>query len=294
MAKQMTPEEKALAEERKKIENEKKELKKEQAKNKEAAKKRAKEIAKQEEALEDDRDGNGFVTFLATVFIVLLWLVIVIVVIKLDVGGFGSSVMTPILKNVPVINKILPYSADTLTKDPDKYGGYSSLEEAVNQIYALELQLEQSQTSNAAKDEQIAALTAEVERLSEFESMQVEFQRIRTEFYEEVIYAENGPGADEYIKYFESIDPATAEYLYKQVVAQKEVDAEIQAYAQAYSTMKPKQAAGIFESLSSDAEGLALSAKILGAMNAESRGAILGVMDAEIAAKITKIMDPES
>lgn len=294
MAKQMTPEEKALAEERKKIENEKKELKKEQAKNKEAAKKRAKEIAKQEEALEDDRDGNGFVTFLATVFIVLLWLVIVIVVIKLDVGGFGSSVMTPILKNVPVINKILPYSADTLTKDPDKYGGYSSLEEAVNQIYALELQLEQSQTSNAAKDEQIAALTAEVERLSEFESMQVEFQRIRTEFYEEVIYAENGPGADEYIKYFESIDPATAEYLYKQVVAQKEVDAEIQAYAQAYSTMKPKQAAGIFESLSSDAEGLALSAKILGAMNAESRGAILGVMDAAIAAKITKIMDPES
>ena len=27
---------------------------------------------------------------------------------KMDVGGFGSNVLTPILKDVPVINKILP------------------------------------------------------------------------------------------------------------------------------------------------------------------------------------------
>ncbi len=291
MAKDMTPEEKAAMEERKKLENEKKQLKKDQAKSKAEAKKRAKEIAKQEEALDEDKEGNGFVTFLATVFIVILWLAVVVVVIKLDVGGFGSSVMTPILKDVPVLNLILPKSANTITNDPDSYGGYSSLEEAVNQIAMLELQLDSLQTSNSAKDEQITELTAEVARLKEFEKMQVEFQRIRNEFYEEVIYAENGPGAEEYRKYYEQMDPTTAEYLYKQVVAQLEADSEIQKFAQAYSEMKPKQAAGIIEAMT-DAEGLQLAARILEAMNAEDRGKILGVMNSDVAAKLTKIMAP--
>ena len=291
MAKDMTPEEKAALEERKKLENEKKQLKKDQAKSKAEARKRAKEIAKQEEALDEDKEGNGFVTFLATVFIVLLWLAVVVVVIKLDVGGFGSSVMTPILKDVPVLNLILPKSSNTITNDPDSYNGYSSLEDAVNQIAILELQLDTLQTANAAKDEQITELNAEVTRLKEFEKMQVEFQRIRNEFYEEVIYAENGPGAEEYRKYYEEMDPTTAEYLYKQVVAQLEADAEIQKFAQAYSEMKPKQAAGIIEAMT-DADGLQLAARILEAMSSEDRGKILGVMNSEVAAKLTKIMAP--
>ncbi len=291
MAKDMTPEEKAALEERKKLENEKKQLKKDQAKSKAEVRKRAKEIAKQEEALDEDKEGNGFVTFLATVFIVLLWLAVVVVVIKLDVGGFGSSVMTPILKDVPVLNLILPKSSSTITNDPDSYNGYSSLEDAVNQIAILELQLDSLQTSNAAKDEQITELNAEVTRLKEFEKMQVEFQRIRNEFFEEVIYAENGPGAEEYRKYYEEMDPTTAEYLYKQVVAQLEADAEIQKFAQAYSEMKPKQAAGIIEAMT-DADGLQLAARILEAMTAEDRGKILGVMNSEVAAKLTKIMAP--
>ena len=37
--------------------------------------------------------------------------------------------------------------------------------------------------------------------LTEFENSQVEFQRVKTEFYEEVVYAENGPGAEAYQKY---------------------------------------------------------------------------------------------
>lgn len=66
---------------------------------------------------------------------------------------------------------------------------------------------------------------------------------------------------------------------------------EVQEYAQAYSEMKPKQAAKIFEEMT---ENLELAAKILNAMDAEQRGSILGVMDAEIAAKLTKIMNPDS
>ena len=61
--------------------------------------------------------------------------------------------------------------------------------------------------------------------------------------------------------------------------------------AQAYSEMKPKQAAAIFEGMT---DNLDLVAKILGVMEPDDRGAILGVMDSTVAAKITKIMDPDS
>jgi flagellar motility protein MotE (MotC chaperone) len=161
----------------------------------------------------------------------------------------------------------------------------------VEQIKNLERQLEYAQTASNAKDEELDSLKAEVIRLKEFEQKQVEFQRIRTEFYEEVIYAENGPGAEEYQKYYEAMDPTSAEYLYKQVVIQLQESKEIQDYANTYSEMKPKQAAGIFESMK---DNLDLVARILKTMNAEDRGKIMGVMDAEVAAKLTKIMDPES
>ena len=273
------------------IREEKKKLKKEQQAQRKEAKRRAKEIAKQEDALDDGSEGNSLLTFGATILIVVLWMAVICAIIKLDIGGFGSSVVTPILKDVPVLNKILPANSITETTDGSAYGGYTSLEDAVDQIKSLELQLEQAQTASAAKEEELDQLKAEVLRLKEFENQQVEFQRIQKEFYDEVVYSDKGPGAEEYKKYYESMDPATAEYIYKQVVTQLEESQEIQDYAAAYSAMKPKQAAAIFEQMTNN---LDLAARILKVMSAEDRGKILGAMNSEVAAKITKIMDPES
>ncbi len=291
MAKEKSPEMIAAEAEKKKLKNEKQQLKKEQKSQRKEAKRRAKEIARQEEALEDDEDGNGLLTFGATILIVVLWLVVICVIIKLDIGGFGSSVLTPILKDVPVINRILPGNSLTETTDSESYGGYTNLRDAVDQIKALELELERLQGAAATKDEELDTLKAEVLRLQEFEKKQVEFQRIRTEFYEEVVYSDKAPGVEEYRKYYESMDPTTAEYIYKQVVVQLEESQEIKDYAQAYSAMKPKAAAQIFESMT---DNLNLVARILKTMSAESRGDILAQMDADIAGRLTKIMDPES
>jgi len=291
MAKERLPQEQAAIDEKKRLQEEKKQLKKDQKAQKKEAKRRAKEIAKKENELDDEDEGSGVATFFTTLFIVALWVVVLCVVVKMDVGGFGSSVLTPLLKDVPVVNKILPGNSLTETTDSESYGGYTSLRDAVNQIASLEKQLEQLQTASKEKDAEISTLKAEVLRLQPFEEKQVEFQRIRTNFYEEVIYAENGPGEEAYVKYFESMDPTTAEYLYKQVVAQMEESKEVQDYAATYSQMKPKAAAAIFENMESD---LSLVADILNAMNAESRAAIMGAMDPEVAAKLTKIMNPES
>ena len=273
------------------IKEERKRLKAEQKAQRKEAKMRARELADQEAELE--QGGSNIPIFLTTVAIVGIWLLILCVLIKLDVGGFGSSVLTPIFKDVPVVNKILPSETPLGQEgeEEDEYAGYTNLKEAVEQIKLLELQLEQEDLKSSTLEDENAKLKEEITRLMTFEASQVEFERIKTEFYEEVIYAEKGPGADEYQKFYESMDPATAEFLYKQVVAEAEESKEIQDYALAYSEMKPKQAAAIFEAMDNN---LDLAARILKEMTAEDRGKILGVMDAGIAAKLTKIMEPDS
>lgn len=291
MAKQEDPRQTAMKAEKDQIKNEKKQLKNEQKQQKKEARRRAKEIAKREDELADDDEGGGFGTLIATIMIVMVWLAVILVIIKLDVGGFGSKVLTPILEDVPVLNRILPGNAIRETNDPESYGGYTSLVDAVDYIRQLELELERAQTSINEKNEEILSLSAEVTRLKEFEQRQIEFQRIKTEFFEEVVYAENGPGAEAYQKYYEAMDPSTAEYIYRQVVVQLEESREVKDWAAAFSQMKPKQAAQILEQMK---DNLGVAARILKTMGADARGAIMGVMDSEIAAQLTKIMEPES
>ena len=281
----------AHAAEKKRLKAEKAKLKKEEAKQKKDIKKRAKEIAKQEARLSDEEETGGFSAFLLTLIIVFIWVAILCVVIKLDVGGFGSDVLAPILKDVPIVNKILPDGTVTEVEDGGAYGGYKNIEEAVNQIQVLKAELESYKSNSTSDSVRIAELEAEIERLKTFEANQVEFQRIKTEFYEEVVYAENGPGAEEYQKYYEAMDPTTAEYLYKQVALQLEESKEIKEYAQTYSEMDAGDAAKIFEAMTDD---LKLVSRILSVMNAGARGEILEEMDPAIAEKLKKIMDPES
>ena len=73
----------------------------------------AKELKKQRKALEaedyeGEDEGGALSIILVTLVIVLIWLAILALLVKLDIGGFGSGVLRPILKDVTVINKILP------------------------------------------------------------------------------------------------------------------------------------------------------------------------------------------
>ena len=288
---ELSPEDAKL--EKKRLKEEKKKLKNEQKEQKKLAKQRAKEIASKEAELSEGEEESSGSVFAVTFVIVLIWVAILCLIVKLDFGGFGSNVLTPILKDVPVLNLILPANTDVAVDEEtsESYGGYDNLKDAVAYIKELELELERAQSAESTSTDEVAQLKAEVERLKTFEDSQVEFQRIKTEFYEEVVYSEKGPGIEEYKKYYEEMDPATAEYLYKQVIQQIEESDEIKDYAKAYSAMKPKEAAAIFEAMTDNRD---LAARILNVMEAEDRGKILGVMDPEIASKLTKIMDPES
>ncbi|MDD3205991.1 MAG: hypothetical protein PHS74_09710 [Lachnospiraceae bacterium] len=281
----------------KQLKEKKKQLKLERKQQKKEAKEKARELASQEADLDED-ESKPLSTFLITALIVLVWLGILCLLIRLDVGGFGSGVLKPVLKDVPVINYILPTDkmatpgeGDDISEEADDTAGYKNLKEAVAQIKFLEQQLADAEAANATYTEDIDTLKAEVERLKTFEDNQVEFQQAKNEFYEEVVYADKGPGAEAYQKYYETMDPTTAENLYKQVIQQVQESKEVEDYAKAYAAMKPKEAAAIFESMT---ENLDLAARILETMGADDRGKILGVMDATVAARLTKIMEPAS
>ena len=102
----------------------KKQFKQEEKSRRKEAKKRAKEIETQERELDEQIDGNSVSVVIVTLFIIAIWLGILGLLIKMDVGGFGSNVLTPIFKDIPVINMILPSeSAVETAKKEETYGG---------------------------------------------------------------------------------------------------------------------------------------------------------------------------
>lgn len=272
------------ADEKKRIKEEKKRLKEEN--------KRLKKEMKEARALEEEEEQGGALSVVfITLFIIIIWLAFMALFIRLDVGGIGSGVLRPYLKNIPVINKILPPVKGSVSDTgEDLYYGYDNMEDAVSRIKELELEVQKLSQEKSEDASKLESYEAEIKRLQTFEDNQVEFEKIKNEYYEEVVFSDKAPSVEEYKKFYEQIAPADAAEIYRQVAGQVAHTQEVQDYAKAYSAMKPKQAAGIFEAMTGD---LDLAAEILGLMSADERGKILGVMDPDVAAQITKIMEPD-
>ena len=249
-----------------------------------------KELDKDEnKELDEEKESGKGVLALVTVLIVLIWLGIIAILIKTDVGGFGSTVLYPVLKDVPYINKILPNQDSTTYETADTQYQYSSLDDAIDRIKELELQLDEAQNKKQKDKQTIKDLKKQIEDLSTYKEDQADFEKEKEKFYEEVVFSDEAPDINEYKTYYESIDPENAEVLYKQVVEQITYDDEVQDYAKTYSQMKPKEAAAIFDTMT---DNLGLVSDILMCMGAQARADILGKMNAETAAKLTEIMEP--
>lgn len=268
----------------------KKKLKEEKKNAKREAREAKKKAKADRDELEDENEstGNKFVLFVVTLLVIVIWLGIIALLIKTDVGGFGSTVLYPYLKDVKYVNKILPeVSSDA---DVDTEHQFDSIDDAVNRIKELELQLDEANSSLTTDSETIDSLQSQVDELSTYKEAEAEFEAEKEKFYEEVVFSDQAPDISEYKTYYESIEPENAEVLYKQVVEQLQASQEISDYATTYSSMKPKEAAAIFDTMT---DNLSLVADILQAMDAESRANILGKMSADTAAKVTEIMEPD-
>ena len=255
-------------------------------------KKEEKKLAKQQE-LEDDTEessgGSKVALVFVTLIIIIIWLAILALLVKMDVGGFGSTVLAPVLKDVPYINKILPATDESELDTEDTEYPYQTLDEAVAYIKELELELQTAQEGSSENSAYVAQLESEVAKLQQYEQNEADFENEKAQFYEEVVFNDKAPDISEYQKYYESIDPANAEELYKEVVQQEQTSQELTDYVSTYSQMKPKEAAAIFDTMT---DNLELVAKILNQMDRQSAANILGKMDSQTAAKVSELMEP--
>lgn len=261
-------------------------------KNAKAAKKAEKQKNKAAGDLDMEEEttvGGKIAVFFVTLIIILIWLAIFALLIKWDVGGFGSTVLGPILKNVPYINRILPDSVTEEISTEESMYAFASMDEAVDRIKQLEIELAEAQNASNADSDYIAQLEAQSAELAMYRQTEASFNELRQRFYEEVVFSDSAPDIEEYKDFYESIDPANAEVIYRQVVEQTAVNEAMEDYVRAYSSMKPKDAAAIFDTMTDEYR---LVASILGQMDAQSRADILSEMNAENAARLTEIMEP--
>lgn len=278
-----TGDDKAAEKQRKKEERARKKQEKKEAKQK------AREAAENEPE-EEAKAGGKLVLFFVTLLIIAIWLGIIALLIKSDVGGFGSSVLYPILKDVPYVNRILPEPEGGYVEPDSEAARYRTLEDALARIRELEQELDAVSGKGSEDLKTIEDLKKQIEELTVYKEEEAEFEKLKEKFYEEVVLSDVAPDISEYRAYYESIDPANAEVLYKQVIEQIAYDESVEDYVKAYSQMQPKDAAKIFDEMT---DNLGLVADILSSMGTKTRGDILAEMDVETAARLTEIMEPD-
>lgn len=199
-----------------------KKTKKEKKMEEKAAKKAAKKAKKNHEADKPDAENDDsdsvsskIVMVLVTILIIAIWLGIFAVFVKADVGGFGSTVLAPALKDVPVLSKILPDSGTITASESTETAGYTNLDDAVSRIKELEKQLDDANSKNQADAQTINDLNAQIQDLSTYKEEQAAFEEEKEKYYEEVVFSDKAPDIKEYKKFYEQVDPANAEILYK-------------------------------------------------------------------------------
>ena len=295
----MSPEDPKAA--KKKLAADKKEYKKKLKQQRKEQKEKELEFAERTAEINGDNAG-GLATLVISFLIILIWLAIMALLIKLDVGHFGSEILAPLLKDVPYVNLLLPEGSvqtQTIESTVDysntgsSSAGIESLDDANAYIKRLEQALQAEMEQNSSYASSIEKLQAEVARLEPFEQQQKTFYEERASFYESVVYGDYAPDASAYASYYAMIDPDTAASIYQKVVQGEVDDAAIKAFATTYSGMKAKEAGAIFDEMVAENQ-IELVAKILAQMSVENRGDILAVMKEENAAKLTQLLEPNA
>lgn len=237
---------------------------------------------------DEEKAGEKLLSAVLIFMIIIVWLAAMIVLIKLDVGHFGSRILRPVLKDVPVVNMILPAATDDEAANETSLP-YKNLADALAQIELLNATVETDQEKIQTMTEQLQEKDNEIARLKAFEEDQERFSELKNEFYNEVVYGNSAPDADTYIEWYESIDADAAEEIYRQVVAKEAASSEIKELATTYAEMEPAAAAKILETMSGNLDTVT---KIMKEMSSSDRAEIMAQMDPDFAANITKKLMP--
>ncbi len=231
----------------------------------------------------EEGKGSKAVTIIIVLVIVIIWLAIFGVLIKLDVGGFGSGVMYPILKDVPVLSMVLPEPKEA----ENNVKIYDDLDEANEKIKELEEKIAAKSSSDGKNTSEIDKLRAENARLKKYEADQAQFATRVYDFDKQVVFGDKAPDTVEYYNYYSELNKDKAEELTNKVAKKFNYSQKIKDQAETFAKMQPAQAAAALTEMSGD---LTLVAKILDCMQASKAAVILDQIEPTVMAQIVTKM----
>lgn len=235
------------------------------------------------------KDNGGFVKIIVLIIVILLILIVGAgAMIKFDVFSLGTQVVGPAIKDVPLLNMILPEMPEELSEADMASYNFETVEEAVEVLKITENMLKESAEEAEKISEQLTQLTAEVERLKVFEGNQLQFEADQKTFDD--LVASNAE-AIVFEDWFEKMNPENAAEIYAQVIEEVKYDEDLKGLVDIYQSMKPAQAASILEDMT--ITQLDLVSKIIKNLSADQSADILGGMEAATAAKITTYISPQ-
>lgn len=235
---------------------------------------------------EEGGSGNKVLTVLIILLIVFIWLAILALLIKFDVGGLGSRTLRPLLKDIPVINRILPEVSDEQKAYENGYH-FKNMEEMYEYIKKLESDVDKLREENDDYAARQLELLRENENLRHYEEEQDAFAKRVEEFDRNVVYNEKAPLTEEYLKWYEGMYPKNAAAIYKELAEKKQYDSKIQEKADYLSKMKPEESAAILQEMSSDID---LICDLLYCMKKSQVSDVLKNMEPLFAARILNRM----
>ena len=197
-----------------------------------------------------DSFGTKLATFIIIIIIVLVWLAILAMLVKFDVGGLGTF-FRPYIEEVPGLNLILPELSDEEIIYRERYP-YKNIKEAHARIKELEELVDKYSEENDDYARRFRELQSENENYKHFEEEYETYRRLRDKFDREIVYNDKAPSAEDYIAWYEAMYPENAAAIYEELKEQQSVDQSVQELANAVAKMKAKDAAKMFEEFTSD------------------------------------------
>jgi len=256
----------------------------------EKQKKGTKTMAKRDKIQDLDKEARGgggkILTVLIIFLIVLIWLAILALLIKFDVGGLGSNVLRPVLKDIPVINRILPEVSEEQEAYENAYP-YKNLAEAVEYIKELENLVDKYREENSDYADRLAELQKEIDSLRHYEEEQDAFAKLREEFDREVVFNDKAPSTDEYLKWYDVMYPNNAAKIYEELLEKQMIEDSLQLYADYLTGLDAGDAADILSEMPSDID---LICRLLSCMKKSQVSDILAEMETLFAARIVNRM----
>ncbi len=196
--------------------------------------------------------GSKLLTLIIVLLIVIIWLAIIALLIKFDVGGLGSNeTVQKVFKDIPVLNMILPDSDPTEDENMQKYN-YKNLEEAIAAIKKLEQDVDKLKEENDAYSKRIQELQTENETLSHYEAEYLDFLKQKEQFDREIALGEHALSRNEYIKWYEKMYPENAEKIYAELKGEEMVDEAYTSVASYLAKTSSKADAQILMEYTSD------------------------------------------